>query len=119
MLLFQDKISISCYKMQILSLALPSSWKIVWRCLSNCGASCLFLLLPVSHKPKNETESSPWHSVVMALMEERGKCHCTLPAPPRCPCEAEGAAAERRQSDPAALRGKAFTLSALGWGRNG
>ena len=79
----------SYYKMQILSLALLSSWKMVWRCPSNRRASCRFLLLPVSHKPKNETQSSPWHSIIMALMEERGRCHCsgpaTLPAPPCCP----------------------------------
>ena len=32
---------------------------------------------------------------------------------------AEGAAAQQRQLDPAALHGRAFTLSVLGWGRNG
>lgn len=111
--------------MQILSLVLPSSWKMVWRCLSNHRASCLFLLLPVSHKPKNETKSSPWHSIMMALMEEHGRHHCSglanLPAPPRCLCEGscQRSSSTAAASDPVTLHGRAFTLSVVGWGRSG
>lgn len=60
----------------------------VWRCLRLIASFCCS---QAAINQKTETKPSSWHSIVMALMQQHGRCCCsgsaTLPAPPRCPCE--------------------------------
>lgn len=124
MLLFQNKISISYYETLILSPTLLSSWQMVWRCLSNHRAYCLFLLLPGSHKPKN------WNQTLLMVQLHHGVDGTTWQMPLQWlpPCllllaahvraAAEGAGAQQKQLDSVALCRRAFTLPARGRGRN-